>query len=552
MRNPIVQRELLGLFRTRKAVTLLICFASLLVLLVMLRWPTDALVERSGVRSRQVFTLYGYGLLASLLLLAPAFPATSIVRERLQGTLALLFNSPMRPWSIYCGKLAGVLGFSLLLMVMSLPAAAACYALGGISLTQDMAVLYAVLALAVVQYTTLGLLVSSYANSTESALRISYGLVLLLAVITMGPHLFLQGGQGRYAEMAEWLRCVSPIPAVMQLLGHSDVGSHGLISTSGVPGRYAILALVTTALFMVRTIGRMNHKMFDRSRSQGLITDERSTAQQRFRRMFFVVDPQRRKPGISLLVNPVMVKEYRTRRFGRFHWLLRLVAVCALISLGLTYATTIGTIDWGVETIGGIMVLLQIALIALLTPSLAAGMISSERESGGWDLLRMTPLSSTTILLGKLLSVVGTLVLILFATLPGYLVMIWIEPEMWGQISRVLICLALAAVFALFVSAAAGSLFRRTAPATATAYALLVAVCGGTMLFWLGRDAPFGHATVQIALTVNPLAAALSVIDMPGFKPYDLVPANWWFLGYVSAFCLIVLMVQTWRLTRPQ
>jgi hypothetical protein len=31
----------------------------------------------------------------------------------------------------------------------------------------------------------------------------------------------------------------------------------------------------------------------------------------------FLVDPQRRKKGIGFFMNPVMVKEFRTRRFGR-------------------------------------------------------------------------------------------------------------------------------------------------------------------------------------------------------------------------------------------
>ncbi len=552
MNNPIIRRELVGLLRTRKALAILVCLAAVLALLVVLRWPTDAQVELSGAQARQMFHLFGYGLLTLLVLLVPAFPAVSIVRERNRGTLALLFNSPMRPWSIYFGKLAGVLGFVLLLLAMSLPAAAACYAMGGISLLDDLAVLYAVLLLVAFQYTALAFLVSSYANSTDAALRITYGLVFLLTVVAMIPHFFLQGKSGLWPVLAEWLRCVSPIPAVMELFGHGDLGSQGFLSASGVAGRYALLALATAALFMVRALGRLSHRMFDRPRPQGKITDERPPFQRLFRRLVFVVDPQRRKSGIGPLVNPVMVKEFRSRRFGRFHWILRLVAACALVSLGLTYATTLGTLDWGVETIGGIMVLLQVALIVLLTPSLAAGLISSERESGGWELLQMTPLSGGAILRGKLLSVIATLILILFATLPGYLVMIWIRPETWGQISQVLTCLLLTAVFALLLSAFVGSLFRRTAPATTTAYTLLVAICAGTMLVWLARGAPFGHATVQAVLAFNPLAAALSVIRTPGFTQYELVPVNWQFLGCASAFCLLGLAVQTWRLTRPQ
>jgi ABC-type transport system involved in multi-copper enzyme maturation permease subunit len=122
---------------------------------VILAWPTDGQVDLSGFRSRHVFQLFGYGLLTAQLLLVPVFPATSIVRERTQGTLALLLNSPMTSVSIYFGKLLGVLGFVGLLLMMSIPAAAACYALGGISLTGDVLALYGVLTLVAVQYAAL-------------------------------------------------------------------------------------------------------------------------------------------------------------------------------------------------------------------------------------------------------------------------------------------------------------------------------------------------------------------------------------------------------------
>ena len=269
------------------------------------------------------------------------------------------------------------------------------------------------------------------------------------------------------------------------------------------------------------------------------------------RRMVYLIDPQRRKSGIAWYLNPVMVKEFRCRRFGRIHWLLRLVALCTVVSMVLTLAATTSTMDWGVATIGGLMVLLQVLLIALITPSLAAGLISVERESGGWDLLRMTPMSSFKILRGKLLSVVWTLALILMSTLPGYLVMIVIEPIMWLQVYMVMICLLLTALFTLALSAAVGSFFARTAAATATAYVVLMILFLGPLLMWLGRDAPFGHTTVQNSLLATPVGAALSVIKAPGFEQYELLPAAWWISGIASGVLLLLLGLQTWRLTRP-
>lgn len=552
MNNPVLQRELVGILRTRKALTLQVCVGALFAVLVLLRWPTDAIVDLSGAQSRQVFRLFGYGLLATLILLVPVFPAASIVREKNSGTLARLLNTLMTPWAIYLGKLGGVLGFALILLFMSFPAAMTCYAMGGVDLVSGILALYGILILVAVQYAALGLFVSSRAGSTDSAQRITYSLVLMCAVVVLGPHQFLQGQPGQLAKLSVYLQSVSPVPAVMELLGQGDVASQGVITESGAPLRYLVLWFLTTCPLVFKTVTRLNYTILDRSRSAGPITDDQSRSTRVLRRFMFLVDPQRRKSSIGSWANPVMVKEFRCRKFGRSHWMLRLVAGCTVLSLALSILTTTGTMDWDVETIGGILVVLQVVLIVFITPSLSAGLISAERESGGWQRLIMTPLSASAILRGKLLSVIWPVLLVLLATLPGYAVMMYIDPGLSLQIQRVMICLLVAAGFTVLLSATVSSMFRRTAPATTTAYVVLFLIFAGTMLVWLGEDAPFGRPTVEAALALNPMAAALSAIKAPGFAEYDLVPANWWMMGSLSAVMLLVLVAQTWRLTRPQ
>jgi ABC-type transport system involved in multi-copper enzyme maturation permease subunit len=128
---PILRRELLEVLRARWVIALQVSLALACALLVLVRWPTGDQADPSGARSLQVLRVLGYGLLAAVVLLVPAFPATALVREKIKGTLALLLNAPLPPWQIYAGKLLGVLGFTAVLLVMTLPAAAACYALGG-------------------------------------------------------------------------------------------------------------------------------------------------------------------------------------------------------------------------------------------------------------------------------------------------------------------------------------------------------------------------------------------------------------------------------------
>lgn len=552
MANPLVQRELVTALRQKRMLLLQCGLAAGFALLIIIRWPTDPRMALSGTRSQEVFRLFGYGLLSAMLLMLPVFPATSIVRERNSGTLALLLNTPLGSWRIFLGKIVGVLGLSGLMLVLSLPAASACYALGGISLRDDLLAVYLLLMLAACQLSAMGLLVSTYATTTDAAVRWTYGLVLLSSVLTLGPHLFLQGTESYLADVGDWLRCASPFASLMSLTETGGAGAVGLVSTTDVPGRFVLISLALTVICSVWTISRLNHTIFDQARDAGTISDDQSLGTRLVRRLVFLVDPQRRSRAIGPFVNPVMVKEFRCRRFGRLHWLLRLIAICAVLSLGLTYATVTGTVDWGVDTIGGIMVLMQVALLVLITPSLASGLISTERESGGWPLLQMTSMSVLSILWGKLLSVLLTLLLVLCATLPGYLVMIYIEPGLTLQVQRVVICLLATAGFAMLLSAAIGSLFRRTASATAVSYAALLAVCGAPLMVWLGRDAPFGHDAVENALLINPIAAALSVIRLSGFRDYQLIPGNWWFLGISSAVSLLVLVVQTRRISRPQ
>ena len=108
------------------------------------------------------------------------------------------------------------------------------------------------------------------------------------------------------------------------------------------------------------------------------------------------------------------------------------------------------------------------------------------------------------------------------------------------------------AVFAVLVRPRPSSLFRSTAAATAASYLALGAVCVGPLLIWLGRDAPFGHRTVEAALTVSPVAAALHASETPGFTEYQLLPANWYVIGGASAALLVLLVVRVRQLYRPE
>ena len=210
------------------------------------------------------------------------------------------------------------------------------------------------------------------------------------------------------------------------------------------------------------------------------------------------------------------------------------------------------TMNWGAQTLGGIVVLLQMALIVLVTPSLASGIICGEIETRSWQLLQATPLSTFTIVKGKLTSAALTLMLMLMATMPAYATLYLIDESLLTQIANTLVSLLLTAVMALMVTACISSLVSKTSTATAVSYTLLVGIFLLPMLVWLGLDAPFTHATVEKALMISPLAGALKLIEMPQFVDFAIIPFNWYLLGGISVVSFLIMVFRTWQLSRPR
>jgi ABC-type transport system involved in multi-copper enzyme maturation permease subunit len=547
----IIGRELLALLRSSKTLAIFLAIAVSFSGIVLLKWPSSGIVDLNGAKGREVFQWLTYAMLAAAILIVPVFPSTALVKEVRRGTMELLLNSPLSSTTIYFGKALAMLGFVILLLFATLPAMTCCFLMGGLSLTEDVLRLYAFLMLVCTQLIVIGLLVGTWCRSSESALRWSYGITFLLTIVPWFPDALFPGGTSPIARGLQWLKLISPIPALMQLLNQGAVSGTGLIEQRDTVSWYigfSTLFIIAGSLVCIR---RLSHSLLDRSRSQGFITDDQSQWIRASRRVLFLVDPQRRSAGILPFVNPVMVKEFQSRQFGRMHWLLRLVAGCAVLSLLLTLVSARGTEARGVEYTGALIIVLQVALIVLLTPGLASGMIAGEMEGGSWNLLRVTPLGSGRILRGKLISVLLTLALLLCATLPGYAVIMLIKPALQQQVIQVLICLALAAILSMLVSATVSSFFRSTAIATTVSYGVLISIFGGTMLIWMNRDAPFGYSLVENALRLNPMAAALNAMQTEGFQNYNLVPSSWWIAGVSSGVLLVVLYSQLIRLTRP-
>src|SRR4051794_28891020 len=143
--------------------------------------------------------------------------------------------------------------------------------------------------------------------------------------------------------------------------------------------------------------------------------------------------PRLRRLRPSAGITAIIVKELRGRMRGRrafiiltihilllsvFAWMFERINEDTLAQMN-TYGgqATFGSAVVGRGVFSGLM-MLQTLMIAVLAPAATAGAISSEREHQTLELLTVTPISSIAIVLGKLLSALAWVFVLVLASIP--------------------------------------------------------------------------------------------------------------------------------------
>jgi ABC-type transport system involved in multi-copper enzyme maturation permease subunit len=191
---------------------------------------------------------------------------------------------------------------------------------------------------------------------------------------------------------------------------------------------------------------------------------------------------------------------------------------------------------WGYAQIGSTafsaLVVVQLALVCLFAPALAAGAISGERERQTLDVLLVTLVSPLGIVWGKLVVSVAFILLLVTAALP-----VLATVFLFGgvDLEQFLLCQLLILSTAMTLGAASlflSALFRRTLLATVVAYGLAFAGTAGTWIVgtiltqitYIARQPPgpgFSPDPHPL-LWVNPIQAMISVLSTPQAAPLPL------------------------------
>jgi ABC-type transport system involved in multi-copper enzyme maturation permease subunit len=118
----------------------------------------------------------------------------------------------------------------------------------------------------------------------------------------------------------------------------------------------------------------------------------------------------------------------------------------------------------------------QFFLVALVAPSFAAGSITGEKERKTYEMLLASPLKPSSILIGKLLSSLTYLVILILSSLPLVIICFLLGGILLSEIARAYLILILAAGTFGLLSLACSSYFSRTSSALVVSYLVILPV----------------------------------------------------------------------------
>lgn len=575
LNNPVLRRELVGSLRTGRALGLGLAFLWILGLLLIALWPEGGVYSTAASTGRTLFAVLSAGFIGLVTLCAPSFTATAISMEKERETWELLWDSLLKPSEIIFGKFASGIGFSLILIFCSLPMMGICRI--GVSL-EDVLLVYAIALVAAFFFGMLGVFFSAVCRNSYRALIFCYISIIALCGGVWVPSLLL----GDWAQNFHIIHCVrglSPFAALVAVAYPGRFSSEHLLAPDAF-GSFADSPYVFLLFGVLCGLGLMAYAwrtvahppVRTRRKDEVLASADKKGPKLSF--PFYIFDPRKPRKPFGALINVIAAKEMRTKAFGHFTWLARAISGCFIASLLLAFLplTQLGSGVTDKTTIAMACIGIPLAIIVLLCPVLTAGSISDERESGLFDMLRVTRIGALKIILGKLEVAWLFTILLLMAALPSYFVLVYLSSDpqdmehiatgmtalasgdvgtCWRELSQAKLdflfkmlrafgVMAGAMVFCTIAGVTASIACKKTSTATAVAYGVALFACVGTLLPYVLADHLPGWL-LRVSLTLNPFAASSKAVS--GDETFALLPADLWLQNIVALGALSLLLL---------
>ncbi|MFG6392996.1 MAG: ABC transporter permease [Lachnospiraceae bacterium] len=205
-------------------------------------------------------------------------------------------------------------------------------------------------------------------------------------------------------------------------------------------------------------------------------------------------------------INPVYGKEVKLRvRSLKFamtilFFNLFLVAI-ALFGFELIFNINMNyRIDYsGAISVYFVIICLEAAMVAFLVPVFTAGSIAGEREKQTLEILLTTVLKPGQIVIGKLMSSISMVILLVFSSLPVVSIVFTIGGISMADLMQFVIFIIVMSLFIGSMGVCASAMVKRAIPATVISFSMVAVVCGVTAIavFIANEAANIYYYTVQ-------------------------------------------------------
>ena len=151
----------------------------------------------------------------------------------------------------------------------------------------------------------------------------------------------------------------------------------------------------------------------------------------------------------------------------------------------------------------------QYVLASLMTPSFAAGAITFEKEQKTYEMLLASPMKPHAIVLGKLLSSLTHLAILIFSSLPIVMLCLPLGGVSMYEVLAAYLGLIISVITFGMISISCSSFFKRTASSLVVSYLLILPLALLGIIFWnaLAADGKF-----RLLMTISLMPAVCGAI----------------------------------------
>jgi len=429
---PVMQRELRA--EARRPVNNWLRFLGAASAMGILALAAGDQKTPAATLGAQMFVRLHLLILGGIWLLAPALTADCLSRERREGTLGLLFLTPLKAIEIVTGKMFVNAWRTFVFWLAVAPVMTLPLLLGGIT-RLDICTALALEMTALILAVSVGVLASSLSTSWARTMLLSILLSILTALvfgILISLALEVQAGyrDPTLWEESTWTEFFEQVMVLQTGWDHGwDYDSPWSVLFAVVPIAYRIAwrwTLAESPIFACLVAWAILHRVALRTQ-RAVREDDPSPARTRIERALFL--PRfggallKRRLAAALDRNPVVWLHLRSTGSRLLKW-----GWCALIVAALCEAMT--------QSGGRIPRTTFANLAVILTAGLALSSVASfrrERESGMFDLMLASPLTPRQIIWGRAVVLweqilPATLALVMFAVLYFH----WRPRAAWG------------------------------------------------------------------------------------------------------------------------